>query len=118
MIKEVLKARGETYGSFRDNSRRVEAGLEIFDIKTDDPVKKQAVQMILLKLSRIVESPDYEDNWVDIGGYANLVVEDMKRGAEIVTGQKTVGMWRQYNPDSGHFEDCPPPNFPLCESNK
>jgi hypothetical protein len=29
-----------------------------------------AVMMILLKVSRIKESPDREDHWIDIAGYA------------------------------------------------
>lgn len=38
-----------------------------------DPVKKEALTMIQVKVARILNGdPDYPDNWHDIQGYAKL----------------------------------------------
>lgn len=42
-------------------------------------VQKSAAEMIVHKLARILNaSPDYDDNWHDISGYANLAEKDIK----------------------------------------
>lgn len=39
--------------------------------------------MIAHKIARILNGdPDYDDSWVDIAGYATLVVKKLKNGAE------------------------------------
>lgn len=47
--------------------------------------------MILTKLMRILWSPKHVDNWVDIIGYAELVLQDMnQKGLSAPSGIKIV----------------------------
>lgn len=36
---------------------------------------KEALDMIALKLARLLQNPNYEDHWLDIAGYASLGLE-------------------------------------------
>lgn len=43
------------------------------------PSQREALEMIQHKIGRILNGdPDYDDNWVDISGYATLVVEELR----------------------------------------
>jgi hypothetical protein len=43
------------------------------------PDQWEALDMICSKISRIVNGdPDYDDSWVDIAGYAQLIVNSLK----------------------------------------
>ena len=45
----------------------------------DDACRQLAVRMIALKLARLTNGdPAHKDSWVDIAGYAMLVVRDME----------------------------------------
>jgi hypothetical protein len=42
-------------------------------------VQRESLDMIATKIARIVcGDPDELDSWVDIGGYAELVIKDIK----------------------------------------
>lgn len=46
--------------------------------------QKEALETIATKIARILNGdPDYIDNWVDIAGYAMLVVERLKEAQEL-----------------------------------
>ena len=82
-VEAILEDRGKKYGKFRDTAiisqllyGMVMSGENYLKL---DPVHKEALHMILLKISRIVNGdPNYEDNWVDISGYATLVMKHLK----------------------------------------
>jgi len=38
--------------------------------------------MAAIKLARLVETPDHQDSWIDLAGYAAI-------GSECIDGQKT-----------------------------
>ena len=41
---------------------------------------KETLDMVCHKLSRILEGdPTYEDSWVDIQGYVELVIKELKK---------------------------------------
>lgn len=42
---------------------------------------KEALDMIAVKLSRLLQNPDHTEHWMDIAGYAHL-------GMELVEGKK------------------------------
>jgi hypothetical protein len=77
-IAETLAERGSRYGSFATQAAIEQA---LGDRLTQEdgwrrlaPDQKSAVQMILVKLARIVNGdPNYPDNWHDIIGYAKLI---------------------------------------------
>ena len=84
MKQELLEERGSTHGDFKDNSRTVQ------NLKNDmrsvenwyklDPFMKESLDMIQHKIGRILHGdPFLEDHWKDIVGYAQLVVDTMKK---------------------------------------
>ena len=83
MIKEVLNQRQATYGSFTKNAE-VSQMLKYFmtqgtNYKQMPVPHREALEMIVHKIARIVNGdPNYIDNWVDIIGYSQLVIEEIK----------------------------------------
>ena len=83
MIKEVLNQRQSTYGSFTKNAE-VSQMLKYFmtqgtNYKQMPVPHREALEMIVHKIARIVNGdPNYIDNWVDIIGYSQLVIEEIK----------------------------------------
>lgn len=82
-VKEILDQRGSRYGCFADNSRfAVQLTRMIFSAQQERTQRGQlpmteyqinALCMMAGKMSRIVTGDaDYEDNWIDIAGYAEL----------------------------------------------
>ena len=80
---EILKERGERYGSFIDHARTTHFFKE--QMRSSPSWSKmyadqrEALDMIAHKIARIVNGdPDYADSWVDIAGYATLVAERLE----------------------------------------
>lgn len=82
MIEEVLNQRQSTYGSFAKNAE-VSQMLKYFmtqgtNYKQMPVAHREALEMIVHKVARIVNGdPNYIDNWVDICGYSQLVIEEI-----------------------------------------
>ena len=83
MIEEVLNQRQAAYGSFTKNAE-VSQMLKYFmtqgtNYKQMPVAHREALEMIVHKIARIVNGdPNYIDNWVDIIGYSQLVIEEIK----------------------------------------
>ena len=71
---DAIRQRGAVYGSARDNMQRTAAmwspvlGIEV----TRHQV---AICLMLLKIARLVETPDHADSVIDIAGYAAVLRE-------------------------------------------
>lgn len=81
-IKAVLNERGNRYGDFTDHARICQAIKDAMAKTAGSkwehlpPVQKQALDVIADKIARILSGdPLYDDNWIDIQGYARLVQE-------------------------------------------
>ena len=81
-IRDVLNERGNRYGNFEDNSetcQQIKCALGDAIYKngyTLESYHTEALHNITQKMARIVNGdPNYRDNWVDIAGYAQLVVD-------------------------------------------
>ena len=81
-INKILEERGARYGSFcihatiTQSLKSVMAGSAKWNGLSDD--KKEALEMIQHKIGRILNGdPDYLDSWIDIVGYAQLVINDI-----------------------------------------
>jgi hypothetical protein len=82
-IKEILQERGGTHGDFTYNSQ---AAQDLKDVmhshqnwETLSSVQKEAIHMICHKLGRIAAgNPNFADHWLDLSGYAILVVERLE----------------------------------------
>lgn len=82
-IRTVLQERGGNYGRFIDNastSQGIKAILRHgpgYDLASESI--REALDMISHKMARIVSGkPAYLDSWIDIIGYAQLVVDELK----------------------------------------
>ena len=80
---KITEQRGSVYGPFCENARVAQKLKFIFrstsrwgDL-TDS--QREALDLIALKVSRILTGNDssYPDNWVDISGYADLIVKEL-----------------------------------------
>lgn len=40
-----------------------------------DPLARHVLEMILVKVARLIQTPTHEDSWLDIAGYANCGLE-------------------------------------------
>ena len=87
----VVGSRQDDYGDAGQNHARIAA---IWSALLDHPVTPADVakMMIGLKLSRLTVSPDHEDSWVDIAGYAaiggELTTEPCNDGAAHAPNKK------------------------------
>jgi hypothetical protein len=71
----LLNERGKTHGSFVRNAEVSQRLKDIFQYYGGDlhVVQKEALDMIALKISRILSGQGaYADHWDDIAGYATL----------------------------------------------
>lgn len=82
-IKEVLAERGSRYGAFDGHAQITQDLKAIMHISpnwfylTDS--QKESLEMVAHKIGRILNGdPTYLDSWVDIVGYTQLVVEQLK----------------------------------------
>lgn len=84
-LDEILEKRGQSYGDYSDQAHTAQMLKESFRNAPSYPdmlaVERESLDMIAVKLSRIMTgSPHHEDSWVDIAGYAQLVVDLLRRG--------------------------------------
>lgn len=80
--KALTQTRNKTHGDFGENahvSQHIKDFLREQDGWKDlTPVQKEAIDMICLKLSRIVSGKSgVADHWDDIGGYAALASQEI-----------------------------------------
>jgi hypothetical protein len=82
-VTNVLDERGSRYGSWIRNSQYARSMINVMEAAKHDremqeqqpltPHQENAICMIFQKISRILSGdPSYEDNWIDIAGYAEL----------------------------------------------
>ena len=81
-LAAVLSARRDKYGPFINNATISQNLKEILHNSTNweamPPDMKEALHMIVHKISRIVEGDfEYDDSWIDISGYSTRVVEKL-----------------------------------------
>ena len=84
LIKETLEQRAKTHGDFRQvaavaqNLKDILAhGLSAKELNLS-AVQAEAIEVICSKLARIVcGNPDEPDHWLDIQGYAELVLRTL-----------------------------------------
>ncbi len=82
-VTEILTERNKTHGDFADCARVSQAILRAMrsgrNWETMSDVHREAIQVIALKLHRIAcGDPDHEDHFVDIAGYAQLVLKYLR----------------------------------------
>lgn len=83
-IHEVLKQRGNRYGEFPEHARitqNIKRAMEDSpNWDTLDNYQKETLEMTAHKIGRILNGdPNYDDSWVDICGYNQLVVDELRK---------------------------------------
>lgn len=80
-LDETLAERGGRYGSFFGNAVISQSLKKVMHDSPNWPSlsadMQEALEMMALKMSRVLSGaePAYVDNWRDMSGYAELVVE-------------------------------------------
>ena len=85
-VPALVIQRGLAYGHPAEDFRRVSAMEQVL-MECPDPEIRHVLFMLATKLSRLVQTPDHEDSWVDIVGYAHtaaMVLDERRRAAETV----------------------------------
>jgi hypothetical protein len=82
--EEILTQRKQTHGDFTTNAaiaQTIKISLRCRDGWEDlTAVQKEGIEMICLKLSRIMSGQsNHRDHWDDIAGYAKLVADRCPR---------------------------------------
>jgi hypothetical protein len=86
-IPQILAERGSRYGQFSDHAtlsqslqRLILSHMNRINPQQLEPYMVEALVMICHKLARIANGdPWYTDSWTDIGGYSQLVVEELSK---------------------------------------
>lgn len=81
--ESLIEERYLTHGSFRENAKISQFLKDTIALYSEwdgyTPVQKEALDMICLKLSRIISGKaDEPDHWRDIAGYATLVLQELE----------------------------------------
>jgi hypothetical protein len=84
-VDAILDERGKRYGTFGGHAeiaQQLKATLRIYEAKRGcdlSPDQRESLEMICHKIARIINGdPDYVDSWVDIAGYAQLIVDRLE----------------------------------------
>ena len=88
-VTQILEQRGNRYGTFQDNAFTSQSLKDImrntpnYNLGVLEMYHIEALEMIFHKIARILNGdPNYDDSWVDIAGYAQLVVDALRSGAQ------------------------------------
>ena len=84
-LTEILAQRGDSYGDYNEQAHQSQMLKACIRNSQSYPdmlaIERESLEMICTKMSRILcGSPHHEDSWVDIAGYAQLVVDRLRRG--------------------------------------
>lgn len=82
-VAATLKQRGKRYGDFKEHARitqNIKAAMrDSPNWEELPPEMKESLEMQAHKIGRILNGdPTYADSWHDIGGYAQLVEQDLQ----------------------------------------
>lgn len=88
-VTNTLKERGARYGKFSGNAKKTAALRDLLLDDIDDPVIYEGLVYISQKLARIASGDAlYIDNYRDIAGYAQLIVDYLEKEADEATDAK------------------------------
>lgn len=99
-IKDTLAQRQGTHGEFADNADIMQTLKDAVRARPGwaklDPTKREALDMILHKVGRIVTgNPEEPDHWHDIAGYATLARDRVKACKIQFPARGSWAGWRQ-----------------------
>lgn len=71
-VQTITQDRGEDYGDPATTFKTI-AHMQTLIRHCPDPAVRHVINMIIVKLVRLAESPDHMDSVVDIAGYARTI---------------------------------------------
>ena len=84
-VDQILDQRGSRYGSFKGHAEVTQdlKNVSAQHLRKRDKLladdQQEALDMIFHKIGRIINGdPNYDDSWVDIAGYAQLVANRLQ----------------------------------------
>lgn len=82
-ITHVLEERGSRYGKFQTHAEITQELKEVMYATSNweklEADQKEALEMVAHKIGRILNGdPNYDDSWVDIAGYSQLVADRLR----------------------------------------
>jgi hypothetical protein len=80
-LQGITDQRSADYGHPADNFRRVQQMVHVLR-ECDDPELREALEMIVRKVVRLIENPRHLDSWIDIAGYARCAAMIIDRREE------------------------------------
>ena len=94
-VSAILAERGSRYGRFDAHALVTQRLKQALTSGTNwdflEPDAKEALEMIVHKIGRILSGdPDYDDSWVDICGYSQLIVDRIRRTGEYAAPELTT----------------------------
>lgn len=83
-VNEMLAGRESRYGSFQGHARISQDLKAVMHERSGwdrlKPDQREALEMVQHKVARILNGdPNYLDNWIDLVGYAQLVVNRLEK---------------------------------------
>ena len=83
-VNDMLAGRESRYGSFQGHAKIAQDLKAVMHDRLGwdnlAPDQKEALEMVQHKIARILNGdPNYIDNWVDIAGYSQLVVNRLEK---------------------------------------
>ena len=87
-INNILAERGSRYGEFEQHARITQAMKDAMRVESLGKYNelpdymKETLEMVCHKIGRIINGdPYYDDSWIDIIGYTQLVIDQIKKDA-------------------------------------
>lgn len=82
-ILDILEQREKTHGDFEIKAMWIqeimESNVGLYAWRDMSADQREAIHMILVKLSRIIYGdPNFKDHWDDIAGYAKLISDRLE----------------------------------------
>lgn len=80
-IEGLTDRRGDVYGHPKDDFHRI-IQMQKALVDCDDEFARHIMNMICVKMSRLVKTPDHSDSWLDIVGYVRtwFMIKEKKDG--------------------------------------
>ena len=84
-VEDILQERVDRYGEFSGHAELTQALKSVFLHKAKTtarltPSMQEALDMIFHKIGRIGNGdPYYDDSWIDICGYSQLIVDELHK---------------------------------------
>lgn len=89
----LTQQRGAVYGHPLDDFNRAHR-LKTVLSEMPDAELRHALEMVAVKMARLINTPDHLDSWDDIAGYARcgrMIIEERQRRAAPATGMMSFG---------------------------